>query len=61
MQNFSLLAQKLSDLCSILYWGTLAAAAASSSSCDQPTCRAVRFAPANKGPLKIMSSFLEGQ
>merc|ERR1712030_297095 len=46
MQNFSLLAQKLSELCSILYWGTLAAA--SSSSCDQPTCRAVRFAPANK-------------
>merc|ERR1712030_33747 len=50
MQNFSLLAQKLSELCSILYWGTLAAAASSSSSCDQPTCRAVRFAPA-KNPV----------
>ena len=46
MQNFGLLAQKLSELCSILFSAPIPSHP--SRACDQPTCRAVRFAPANK-------------
>ena len=60
MQNFRLLAQKLSEL------SACCSPSCSSSSCDQPTCRAVRFAPAKNGktppPLsaKLILFFLGG-
>ena len=49
MQNFGLLAQKLSELWSFLYWGSSSAHTPdAASSCDKVTCRAWCFVPAKK-------------